>query len=210
MGEISKDEIRERLGNIDKIRDILLGSKLRDYDSRWEKIESNLSMFQQEIRERVEQTRTALSTDMRAAVDSLEQKIKALSLTSEEERVDLRQQIERTNKKFSNNIQALDEIVYNQTHSLKNELSETRDNLQQDIQTLREQILQELERRFFTLKESKVSRDDVAEVLLELGLRLKGAELVPELNNAAKDGVNDESLLLKQSQTLEENKQLGE
>jgi molecular chaperone DnaK (HSP70) len=164
-------------------------------------------MFQQEMREHIDQVKTVLSTDLRAAVDSLEKKIKALSLTSEEESTDIRQQLERTNKKFSNSIQALDEIVYNQTSSIKGELSETRNKLQQDTRSLREQVLQELDKRFSMLKDAKVSKDDIAEVLLELGLRLKGTELVPELkkviDNGIDNGVDDHLLLLKQSQTLE-------
>ncbi len=60
---------------------------------------------------------------------------------------------------------------------------------------------------FSMLKDAKVSKDDIAEVLLELGLRLKGTELVPELkkviDNGIDNGVDDHLLLLKQSQTLE-------
>lgn len=204
MAEITQEEIRERLGNIDKIRDILLGTKLRDYDSRIDKIESDLSLFRQEIRDRIEQVKVALSTDLRTAVDSLEKKVKATSLIAQEESVDIRQQLERTNKKISNNIQALDEIVYNQTNSLKYELSETRDKLHQDVRTLREQIVQDLDKRFSMLREAKVSRDDVAEILLELGLRLKGTEFISELKKATDNGADEHLLLLKQSKTLEE------
>lgn len=36
MSEISREEMREKLGNIDQIRDIIFGSKQREYDSRIE------------------------------------------------------------------------------------------------------------------------------------------------------------------------------
>jgi hypothetical protein len=46
MAEITKEEMRERLGNIDQIRDIIFGAQLREYDNRFDKIDSDLSMMQ--------------------------------------------------------------------------------------------------------------------------------------------------------------------
>ena len=49
MGEITRDEIRERLGNIDQIRDIIFGAHLREYTSRLDKAESDISAIQQDV-----------------------------------------------------------------------------------------------------------------------------------------------------------------
>ena len=185
MGEITKDEMRERLGNIDQIRDIIFGPQLREANSRIAQIESDLSLLQQELRDRTDQVKTALSTELRAAVDSLEKKLKSVSLSAQEESLDLRQQLDRVSKKFSNSVEALDQTVDKQTNSLRTELVETRTKLQEDVRTLREHVFEELERRFSTLKEAKVSRDDMAEVLFELGMRLKGTEVIPRLQAAA-------------------------
>jgi len=53
--------------------------------------------------------------------------------------------------------------------------------LQGDLDDLRSQIFEELERYVSLLTEVKISKDDMAELLFELGLRLKGTEFVPEL-----------------------------
>ncbi len=185
MGEITKEEMRERLGNIDQIRDIIFGPQLRESNSRIAQIESDLASLQQELRDRTDQVKTALSTELRAAVDSLEKKLKSVSLSAQEESLDLRQQLDRVSKKFSNSVEALDQTVDKQTNALRSELVETRTKLQEDVRTLREHVFEELERRFSTLKEAKVSRDDMAEVLFELGMRLKGTEFIPKLQAAA-------------------------
>ena len=185
MGEITKEEMRERLGNIDQIRDIIFGPQLRESNSRIAQIESDLSSLQQELRDRTDQVKMALSTELRAAVDSLEKKLRSVNLTAQEESLDLRQQLDRASKKFSNSVEALDQTVDKQTNSLRDELVETRTKLQEDVRTLREHIFEELERRFSTLRDAKVSRDDMAEVLFELGIRLKGTEVIPKLQAAA-------------------------
>ncbi|SKB15222.1 conserved hypothetical protein [Planktothrix sp. PCC 11201] len=187
MAEITKEEMRERLGNIDQIRDIIFGSQLRDYNTRFDKIESDLALLQEDAQDRVEQLKTILTAEIKSVVENLDKKIKTLSSNSQEELTDLRQQADRLNRKFSSSIEALDEALDSQTNSLREELGQTRDQLQDEVRSLKNQVLEELERRFTLLTEAKVSRDDMAEVLFEVGMRLKGTEFVPAIKQAAEE-----------------------
>jgi hypothetical protein len=56
---------------------------------------------------------------------------------------------------------------------------------------LRSLVLEELDRHFSILREDKLSKDDMAELLFELGMRLKGSEFVPELREAAEEKVEE-------------------
>ncbi len=172
MSEITQsDKTRERIENIDKIRDIIFGSHQREYETRFDQLESSLSTFEAEVRSRLDQ-------------------------------------LERSDKNFSKTIEALDEIVYKQTTSLKQEISASKDKLEQDVLALKNQVLQELERRFTLLKEDKTSKIEMADILMEMGLRLQGTTLLPEVKDAIQ-AVADETqgknalLLLEQSPTLE-------
>ncbi|NES25494.1 MAG: hypothetical protein F6K41_43020 [Symploca sp. SIO3E6] len=172
MSEITpQNQNRERIENIDKIRDIIFGSHQREYEGRFEQLEASLSTFEAEVRSRLDQ-------------------------------------LERSDKNFSKTIEALDEIVYKQTTSLKQEISVSRDKLEQDILALKNQVLQELERRFSLLKEDKTSKSEMADILMEMGLRLQGTALVPGVKEAIQSAADDNQgknalLLLEQSQTLE-------
>lgn len=188
MSEITKDEIRERLGNIDQIRDIIFGVQLREYNNRLDKLESDLLLLQQEVRDRLEQVKTSFSADLKKSMESLEKKLKSSQANAQEESADLRQQLDRLNKKLTGSIEALDESVDAQTHSIREEMTQTRDRLQEDVSALRDLVLEELERRFGQLRDMKVAKDDMAEILLEFGMRLKGAEVVPALKEAATRG----------------------
>jgi hypothetical protein len=203
MAEITKEEMRERMGNIDQIRDIIFGAQLREYNSRIEKIESNLSLLEQEMRDRAEQVKNTCIKEMRAAIESLESKHQTLSLNSQNENAEMRQAMERLNKKFSGSIEMLDKTVERQTGSLQKDLSESREKLHEDIHHLRSQIFEELDRRFSTMKAAKVSRDDMAEILFELGLRLKGTEFEPELKEAAGGDTANDMPLLEAGQSSE-------
>lgn len=205
MAELTREQMRERLGNIDHIRDIIVGPQLREYDNRLAQLESDLSILRQELSDRAEQLKTSLLTELRATADSLEKRIKSVSLTASEESADIRLNLERLNKKFSNTIEVLDNAIDKQTASLRHDLSETRTQLQEDARTLRNQIFEELDRNFSLLRDAKVSRDDVAEILFELGMRLKGAELVRQLKEAADNEVDGTLAILEINSTSEEN-----
>ncbi len=195
MADISKEEMRERLGNIDQIRDILFGGQSREYNNRFEQLESNLSLVQQNLQDRIEQMRTALLSELQTSVDVVEKKIKTLTLSTQEETADLRHQLEGTNRKFAHNIDAIRENLDGQTNTMKSEISQSRDKLHEEIQTLRTQVFEELERRFSHLSEGKVARGEMAEILFEVGMRLKKTEFVPALKGATEKEVNGDYLL---------------
>lgn len=236
MSDLTKADLRERLGNIDQIRDILIGPQLREYSNRLEQLERNLASVQQEFRGRSEEIRQAVLAELQTAVETIDKKIRTLILKDEEEKFDIRQQIDAINKRIAStaedlqeslsseldelaenadkrfksilakdeeekfdlrqqidliskrmtgNIEALDEALDTQTTALHENLQETRTKLQDEITDLRTQIFEELERYCSMLSQVKISRDDMAELLFELGLRLKGSEFVPELREVA-------------------------
>ena len=203
MSDITKEELRDRLGNVDQIRDIIFGAQLRDYDSRLAKVESGFTLLQQEMRDRIDQMKDSLSAELKTTVEALEKKLKLYHATSQEECFELRQQVDRLSRKFSTSIQTLDETLDTQTQTLRNELVQSKDKLQEDVSALRDLVLEELDRRFSDLKEAKVSREDLAETLFALGMRLKGTEFIPKLKEAVDE--EDDRLPL-----LETRKILGE
>ena len=203
MSEVSKEEIRERMGNVELIRDIIFGSKLQEYDNRLDKLELQLSLLDKEMRDRTLAVKTECLTELRASVDSLEEKIKSLSLTSQRDNADIRQLIDRTYKSFSSSLESIDKTVVSQSSSIRKELSETREKLQEDTQSLKAQIFDELEKRFSMLKDVKLSRNDMADILFELGLRIKKAEFTPELKDSTNSNGSDGVLLIEASQVTE-------
>lgn len=202
MSQMSREDVRERLGNIDQIRDIIFGAQLREYENRFSKLESDLSLLQQEMRSHHEQLKVNFTTDLKAAFDGFEKKLKLLSLNTQEETADLGQQVDRLNKKFSSSVQSLDEALDSQTTSIREELSHNKAQLQDDMMALRDLILEELERRFSQLRETKVSKDDIAETLFALGMRLKETEFIPKLREAVDESSNQSSIPLLETTKL--------
>lgn len=197
MSELSKEEMRDRLGNIDQIRDIIIGSQLREFNTRFSKIENDIALIEQEMRDRLEEVKTTLLGEIKFAAEAIDKKLKGAIASTQEEQLELRQQIDRNSKKFSTSIENLDKDIDTQTESIRTQMSQSVGKLQEDVHTLRTQIFEQLDLRFATLSGVKVSRDDMAELLFELGMRLKGTEFVPKLKQAAEDSVDTDVRLIE-------------
>lgn len=203
MADINKEEIRERLGNIEQIRDLLFGSQVRDFESRFESLETSFSTLQQDVRDRLHKLNDDMTSELRAAVDSLEKKIKYLSLTTHEEVTDVRQTLDRTDKRIATRIELVEQSFNDKANALKNEVAQSKHSLNQDIQTLKEQVFTDLENRFVGLKEGKVSRDDMAEIFFELCMKLKGSDFIPDLKEAADRQIKTDFLLPEQRENMD-------
>ncbi|MBC6452903.1 MAG: hypothetical protein GDA43_06575 [Hormoscilla sp. SP5CHS1] len=166
ISDISQDEMRDRLGNVDQIRDLLFGKQQRDYETRLNKLESSLSALQQEMRDRLNQLNDTLSTELRSTMYSLElrstmysleKKIQYISSSTNEELTDMRQDIEGKDKNVSESIDSLNKLIGSQINSVKAEVNKAQEKLEKDIQSLKNEIVDKLEKRLSGLTESKVA-----------------------------------------------------
>ncbi|WP_036477383.1 hypothetical protein [Myxosarcina sp. GI1] len=202
MNDLSRETMRERLGNIDRIRDLLFGYEIQEYQKRFEncerrleKIESEFTQFQTEMNARLEHLQSDLSTEIHSAVDSLEKKLRYLTLTTQNETSNFKQELKSLTDRNSGSIDSLYKDVEAKTNSVRDELTRTKQTLQEDVRLLRERIFTELEQKFDNLKDAKISRAELAEFLFELCFKVKGAETFPELKEAEETLAKAELLL---------------
>ena len=92
---MDKQDIRDRLGNVDQIRDIIIGRQLREYDERLSQFESQLSLVDRDLHDRVEELKVSLSTQLGTAIDAFDKRLKGITASVQDETVELRQQSER-------------------------------------------------------------------------------------------------------------------
>ena len=199
--------MRKRLGNVSQLRDLLLGDKIEEYEAsllqhsqRLDALESSLIKFQSGVNERLNKMQDSLSKEINTAVDSLEKKIKYLSLTTHEENNKLKQEIEVKSRTAFQSIDVLQNNLRSETSYIKDELFQTRNSLGEDVQNLKQQVLEKLESNLSELTETKVSRTDLAEVLFELCLKVKGSDFVPSLKEATESQVKAEFILPEENE----------
>jgi len=129
MTDLTKADLRERLGNIDQIRDILFGPQIREFLSRLEQLERNLATQGQEFRSRLEEVRQGVAADVRGDLEALDKKIRLLTVKDREEKDDIRQHIDSLSKRI---VTVADELE----ESLGEEIDQAVETLEQRLKVL--------------------------------------------------------------------------
>lgn len=196
MNEITPNQMRERLGNIDQIRDILFGDRSREYDRRFNQLESELASLRHQTTEQLESLRTVLTTDLRTALDGIEKKLQYVNASLDEDSEDLRNQLRTVESRLSSNFVVAEKSLKGQVRNIEEELSETRTRLDGELADLRSQILDELQRRSQQLQGEKLSRTDLADILFDVCMQVKGKDTQAQESQNA----NPERLILPERQ----------
>ena len=166
--------------HIEQIRDIIFGPQKREYDRHFELIAAELHKFHEQARKH---------TDERC--DALEQAVQDLSAALRKEASDLQKSFEgkmtNTSADLSLKLQKANEAIA----SLQKELAETRTKLQSEIRVHKEQLTAQLDAHVTALKDSKVSRDAMADLLQQMAMNLKGVQVLEELQRAVRGKPGD-------------------
>jgi uncharacterized protein (DUF3084 family) len=191
MNEVTKAEIRKRLGNISQLRELLFGDQINEYDHRLEQyhqrlnsLETNLQQSQAAIEARLTQLEQKLLEQINAVASSGEQRSKYYYLKTQSEQHQLQQEIEHLSQSSQENIDLLHQTLNNNTNSLKTEIAQSKSDLDRDITLFNQQLSHKLETHLQELIINKISRTDLAEVLLELSLKLKETDPYSDRANA--------------------------
>lgn len=183
MNEITKAEMRKRLGNITKLQEILFGEqveaynqKFKQYNHRLNQLENSHDKFQLAMEERFQQLETKILHQINSLTNSLEKKIKYLELTTKEEHQRIQQELDIISQHNYDSIDFLQNSLNAHTNSLKTEITQSKTALDRDLQLLKQQVFTQLESNLSELSTAKVSRSDLSEILFELCLKLKESD----------------------------------
>ncbi len=201
MTEIAKDEMRQRLGNLTQIRELLFGEQIENYDNRFQQdqkqmeeiesnlqaLESNLEQFKLDQKHRIDRLQNELSNEIRTAINSLEKKLQYLSLNTSNEVAKINKNIEAKTQRNSQIIDSFAKKFDTQNQNLKEQVHQTRTNLEKGLVSLKQELLQLLEQDLSELTKNKVSRHELADLLFEDCMKIKGTDVKSNSNTENKE-----------------------
>ena len=160
------------VGNVDKIRDILFGGQMRDYEKRFKRLEERFTQENMLFREDMLQRIKVIEDRIEGDIDNVVEKAKV----DRQERIlaqqDLQREIATLRNEINNRLNQLDEQVAKEIKNLRqqtlNKFQELSLQLRQQSDLLTSMFNQELSQ----LQEDKVNRSDLATFFNEIAVRL--------------------------------------
>lgn len=159
-------------GNLDKVRDILFGTQMRDYEKRFNRLEERLVKECANLRDETRKRLDSLEMYIKQEVESLTERLKKQQAEQDEAVKELAQEHKDTTKSLEKKIGQLDEQATKSDRDLRQQILNQSKSLDDEIRQKYEEILAVLEREAKQLRTDKTDRSTLATLFAELAMRM--------------------------------------
>jgi hypothetical protein len=174
-------------GNIDKIREILFGSQMRDYEKRFSRLEDRLlkecASLKDETRKRLETLELFVQQEVESLTERIrvgqEAGIEAAREITREANHELSQELRNTVKSLDRRVSHLDDQSARNQREIRQQLLDQSKNLSDEIQQKYLEILSMLEQEAVELRTEKTDRATLAALFTEMAMRLNHEFTLP-------------------------------
>ncbi|MGB7924954.1 MAG: hypothetical protein WCF57_17065 [Pyrinomonadaceae bacterium] len=166
-------------GNIDKIRQILFGNQMRDYEKRFSRLEERLLKESADLRDETRKRFDALETFIRNELEALTGRLQVEQRTREEAAQSLSRELQEASKSLEKKLGQADEQNSRSQRDLRQQILDQSKSLSDEIRQKHDEISAMLAREVAELGRDKTDRAALAALFSEVALRLSDDFKIP-------------------------------
>jgi DNA anti-recombination protein RmuC len=166
-------------GNIDKIRDILFGVQMRDYEKRFSRLEERLLKESADMRDETRKRFDSLETFVKSEFEAVTQRLQSEQRTRDESVQTLTRELQDTGKTLERKLVQFDEQTTRTQRELRQQILDQSKNLSDEIRQKYEELSALLDREVAELGDVKTDRASLASLFTEVALRLNNDFKIP-------------------------------
>ena len=159
--------------SVDKIREILFGSQIKNYESRFARLEEALSRETAEIKDTMRRRLDSLEAFFKSETESLASRLKSERDEREETLNAISRELKANSAQLSKKILDLDNRAAQDKSAARQELMAESRKLLDEIRQRNDSLNALLENRVNELRHAKTDRSALAALFVELAVRLK-------------------------------------
>ncbi|MBI5896934.1 MAG: hypothetical protein HZB24_13340 [Desulfobacterales bacterium] len=159
-------------GSMEKIRDILFGNQVRDFERRFARMEEQLNNSSAGLRDEVTKRLEALERFFKEELETLKTRIKGEAEKRSDGEKRLGDELKTASATLGKAIQQTEEKLAEGTTDLRQQILRQSKELIGEIQAKSEQATKALAQAGERLEESKIDRATLAEYLVDMAMRL--------------------------------------
>jgi hypothetical protein len=166
-------------GNIDKIRQILFGGQMRDYEKRFSRLEERLLKESADLRDETKKRFDALETFIKNEFEATTDRLRAEQRAREESAQSLSRDLQEARESLEKKLNQFDEQNTRSQRDLRQQILDQSKSLSDDIRQKHEEISGMLAREVAELSRDKTDRAALAALFSEVALRLSDEFKIP-------------------------------
>ena len=164
-------EIQEN-NSLGKVRDILVGSQMRELDKKFSRLEERLVKECSDLRNETRKRLDTLENYIKEEADSLSSRAKNEQVKRDEAVKAINEEQRKLAESLEQKMDEIDEQASKTQRELRQQIFSQSQTLHDDIRQKYEEIVALLERETYELKNEKTDRNQLAALFSELALRL--------------------------------------
>ncbi len=162
--------------NVDKIRDILFGQQLREFERKFAQIEDRLNSDLDALRGESQRQNESLQTYIDSEAEILSGKLKNEADARQKQLDDLHDELKKLARQIDGRLSDLSARIEEQGRDFNQKLLKHSQEASAELQKLQEQMRQRMDKQHRDLNQSKVDRSLLAEMLTSLAMQLTDDE----------------------------------
>lgn len=173
--------------SLDKVRDILFGVQVRDFERRFARLEERLAKETNDLKDDLKKRLDALEQYARQESASLGDQVRAEQSARADAERDLARELQDAAKALERRIAAVDEQLVKSQREFRQQMLEQYQRLTDDIRQKVDEVLAALARETGDLRTDKVDRAMLASLLNEMAMRLGNELALPDVSDLEND-----------------------
>ena len=170
------------IGNIDKIREILFGGHMRDYDRRFSRVEEQLVKDSLELREDTRKRFEALEAFVKAEFAALTDRLQAEQRTRDDAVSGLWRGVHESSQTLSAKLGEAQEQTARAHSELRQQILSQSKDLNDEMRRKQDEVTALIQREVADLNHGKTDRSSLATLLTEMAMRLNNDLKLPVTN----------------------------
>lgn len=162
--------------NVDKIRDILFGNQLRDFNNRFAQLEKRLATDIELLRSESAQQIESMRTYVEGEIDLLDNRLKTEETTRVEQLDELDDDLKKTGRQLEKKLADAASYQDKQSSAIKEQLLKNSQDFQQQLSDQIQQVRRLMDDNQHLLSDTKMDRTLLAELLHGMASQLNQDE----------------------------------
>jgi vacuolar-type H+-ATPase subunit E/Vma4 len=163
--------------NVDQIRDLIFGSQIKDFEEKFNRLNSTMKTVEEKLTKMFSESHHKLQKETERSLEVIEKKIDNLSSITQKERNKLKELIDTTDESLQDQINHQKDEFETKLKIVKENMADENRKMEENMNVMKENIQATLEEGLEKLSDAKLSRDSMAQMLLDVAMKIQGTDV---------------------------------
>lgn len=163
--------------NVDQIRDLIFGSQIKEFEEKFNQLNTTLQAVEEKITKAFNASYDKLQKETERSLEALEKKIDNLATSTQKERSKLKELIDTTDETLHDQLTNQKDEFATKLKIMKENAADENRKMIENIQAMKTEIQTTVEAGLSSLSDDKLSRDTMAQMLLDVAMKIQGTDM---------------------------------